>query len=306
MALLVLAISSFASEPAHAEAYWDLLTPMCVVGFENIPGLAKCESSFPKMRAEIKKAHDAWKKRNAGLLKKISALCKARLDRVFDVYAIKSEERGIIAEGARQFFDKLIDERARNKTEFASRCREQIRDIESDKMGLLNDNIEQSFAETPVDILFMRAVDSTYRKNAPAGTEANYSRDRGRDFAEVVSNVKSLKIGKARTLSPCQQVSVGRCISKLGRPPDEWRVMRSGEEHLIYYGKKLLYRGTPKNNHAIGLEWRIFVAKDGKITAVYEVVQVLKRNKQSSEAYDTCESYGERGTSLCPNLELIE
>jgi hypothetical protein len=306
VALSILAVLSFASETVHAEAYFDLLTPMCIIGFDKVPGLAGCESSFPKMRAEIKEALAAWKKRNAESLKKISALCQARLDRMFEDYAISADERGKITKGAKQFFDKQVAERAKNKADFAAKCSDQVRDIESDKMDLVNKNIEQSFTETPADIFFMRAVDSSFRKDAPAGIEANYSRDRGIDFAVVAGNVKSLAIGKTHTLSPCLSQPVGACISKLGRPPNEWRTMPSGEEHLIYYGKKLLYRGTPKNNHAIGLEWRIFVAKGGKITDVYEVVQVLKRDKQSSEAYDTCETYGERGTSLCPSVELIE
>lgn len=306
MAPPILAAFSFASESLHAEVYWDLLAPLCVTGFENIPGLAQCESSFPAMRAEIKQARDAWKKRNAESLKKISALCQARLDKMFEDYDIKAEERAKVSEGARQFFDKLVDDKAKNKPDFAYWCHDQIRDIESAKLDRIKKNIDRDFMETPVDILFMRAMDASFRKDAPVGTEANYSRDRGYDFAEVAGNVKSLEIGKIRALSPCLQKSVGACISMLGRSPDEWRAMPSGGKHLIYYGKKLLYRGTPKNNHAIGLEWRIFVVNDGKITDVYKVVQVLKRNKQSSEAYDSCERYGERGTSLCPSLELIE
>jgi hypothetical protein len=306
LVLPILAIFGFASETARAEAYFDLLTPMCIIGFENIPGLAECESSFPKMRAEIEKARDAWRKRNAKSLKRISALCQARLDRMFVDYAISADERGKITKGAKQFFDKQAVERAKNKADFAVKCHDMVRDIESDRPSLASDNIEQSFAETPVDMLFMRAVDSSFRKDAPAGIEANYSRDRGIDFAIVAGNVESLAIGKTHTLSPCLYQPVGTCISKLGRPPNEWRVMPSGEEHLVYYGKKLLYRGTPRNNHAVGLEWRIYVAKGGKIMDVYEVVQVLKRNKQSSEAYDICETYGERGTSLCPSVELIE
>jgi len=304
--LPLLAILGFAGKPAHAETYGDLLTPMCVIGFENIPGMEKCASSFPAMRTKLEEAHHAWKRRNAESLKKISILCKARLNQMFEDYDIRHEERRRITEGARQFFDKFTDERARNKADFAYTCHELIGELESDKMGLLEQNVVRDFAEMPVDIRFMRAMDGSFRKDAPAGTEANYSRDRGLDYAEVVSLVKSLKIGKVRTLSPCLQQPVGVCISKLGRPPDEWRTMPSGEEHLIYYGKKLLFRGTPKNNRTAGLERRIFVAKDGKITDAHEVVQALELNRQSGQAYDSCETYGGRGTSLCPSLELIK
>lgn len=175
-----------------------------------------------------------------------------------------------------------------------------------DKWSLIHENVERNFAEIPADVLFMRAMDSSFRKDAPTGNEANYHRDRKWDFAEIASNFKALKIGKISALLSCRHLSIEKCISNLGRPPDERRATPSGEEHLIYYGKKLLYRGTPKNNHAVGLEWRIIVVKNGKIADEYEVMQVLVRKEQFKQAYDSCEVYGGRNTSLCPTVGLIE
>jgi hypothetical protein len=305
-ALSILAAFGFVFETVRAEVYWDLITPLCVIGFENIPMLEKCESSYPEMKAELRKAHEAWKKRNAGSLKKISALCEVRLAQVFEDYDIKAEERGELIKGARQFFEKLIDERGSNKPDLASECRDQIRDINSDKWSLFQENVERDFAEIPADVLFMRTKDSSFRKDAPAGNEASYHRDRKWDFAEVVSNFKALKIGKISALSSCRHLSPEKCISNLGRPPDERRVTPSGEEHLIYYGKKLLHRGTPKNNRVVGPEWRIIVVKNGKIADEYEVVQLLERKEHFREAYYSCEEYGGRNTLLCPIVELIE
>lgn len=262
VALSVLAAFVFASETVRAEIYWDLITPLCVIGFENIPALAKCESSDPEMKAEIKETYNAWKKRNAESLKKVSALCKVRLAEVFEDYDIKAEERGELAEGARQFFEKLVDERGSNKADFVSECRDLIRDMNSDKWSLLGENIEHTFAEIPADVLFMRAKDSSFRKVAPAGTKANYHRDRKWDFAEVAGHIKTLKIGKARAQLGCRHGSVDRCISMLGRQPDERRVITSEEEHLIFRGAKLLYRGTPRDNRAIGPEWQVIVVKN--------------------------------------------
>lgn len=102
--LSMLATFGFVCETVRAEVYWDLITPLCVIGFENIPMLEKCESSYPEIKAELKTAHDAWKKRNAGSLKKISALCEIRLTQVFEDYDIKAEERGELIKGARHFF----------------------------------------------------------------------------------------------------------------------------------------------------------------------------------------------------------
>lgn len=304
-ALSLFAAFSFVCE-TRAEVYWDLITPLCVIGFENVPMLEKCESSYPEMKPELREAHDAWKKRNAGFLKKISALCEVRLTQIFEDYDIKTEERDELTKGAKQFFEKLIDERGSNKPDLASECRDQIRDMNSDKWSLFHENVERDFAEIPADVLFMRAKDSSFRKDAPAGNEANYHRDRKWDFANVASNFVALKVGKISALSSCRHLSVEKCISNLGRPPDERRTISLGEEHLIFYGKKLLYRGTPKNNRAIGPEWRIIVVKNGKIADEYEVVQVLVRKEQFKQAYDSCETYGGRNTLLCPTIELIE
>ena len=306
IAISLLVAIGFACETARAEIYWDLVTPLCILGFENISMIEKCELSYPEMKAEISQARDAWKKRNTESLKKISTLCKARLTQIFEDYDIKTEERDELAKGAKQFIDKLIDENRKTSADLASACRKQIQDMNADKMNLLNEDYERSFAEIPADVLFMRARDSSFRKTAPAGNSANYHRDRQWDFADVAGSIKTLKIGKTDVPSMCLHQSVERCIAILGQSPDERRLSKTGEEHLIYYGKKLLYRGTPKNNHAVGPEWRILVVKDGKISKEYEVLQLMERKEHFREAYPSCEDYGGRNTRLCSGVELIE
>lgn len=297
----------FLCSTANAESYYDLITPECIVGFENNPFLENCSSLFPEMKEEIDKTLAAWRKRNTASLKEIHVLCQKRLVEMKNDYDISAEERDLLMEGANQFFKTLLDNK-KSKTDLLSDCRAQLEDLNSDKWDLRQENVESEFAGLPIDVHFMRIMDSSFRKDAPRRDEANYTRDRELDFAEVAMSHKSLLIGKISAQHPsgCRYISVEKCISLLGRTPDERRVTASGEENLIYYGKKLLYRGTLKNNRTVGPEWRILVAKNGRITDEYEVVQVLELKEWFKEAYDHCEIYGDRDISLCPTVELIK
>lgn len=86
--------------------------------------------------------------------------------------------------------------------------------------------------------------------------------------------IKLLYLGK-RPAKTCVGASVDACIEKNG-VPDKRQLISADEEHLFYYGKKILYRGTGEKNSALGPEWREIIVKSGKVADEFKVVQVIE------------------------------
>jgi hypothetical protein len=84
--------------------------------------------------------------------------------------------------------------------------------------------------------------------------------------------------------------------------PDQRRGSAPGEEHLIYFGKKTIFRGSGRSNRAVGPERHEYVVKDGSVVEGFVVVQVVEVGRRQGIF---CEDYGdtkmdERCTDVAP------
>jgi hypothetical protein len=104
-----------------------------------------------------------------------------------------------------------------------------------------------------------------------------------------------LYLGKI-TSNTCMGFTAETCIKKQGKP-DKRQLIGKSEEHLLYYGKKLLYRGTANNNSSVGSEWREYVVVNNHIEDEYEVIQIIEKDTYwlpSLPRLTYCEMYGEK------------
>src|SRR5436190_7903895 len=120
--------------------------------------------------------------------------------------------------------------------------------------------------------------------------------------------VQRVYLGRRHTnMNSCDGYRSDECIRWQGEP-SERRHPSPREEHLIYYGKKILYRGTGESNTAVGPEWRDYLLRDGKVVDPVEIVQNVELGYPwvSSAPERSCEAYGERDPRDCLGVEPID
>lgn len=119
-------------------------------------------------------------------------------------------------------------------------------------------------------------------------------------FDAMEARLFLLYLGKKNT-NTCKELSKEDCIKKHGKPDKEESVVK-GKERLIYYGKKTLYRGTAKNNSAVGPEWREFITVDNRVEEEYEIIQIAENARYwmaSFPRFIDCEAYGKKSLRSC-------
>lgn len=97
------------------------------------------------------------------------------------------------------------------------------------------------------------------------------------------------------------------CIKRFGQP-DERRRTPDGDEILVFYGEKQLYRGTGSHNSAVGREWTEHTAREGKIVGEFQVIQVIEWGyswQDDALTQRSCENFDVKGTSLCSTIEPV-
>jgi hypothetical protein len=102
----------------------------------------------------------------------------------------------------------------------------------------------------------------------------------------------------ARLGARCIHQSIEACIKTYGEPAER-RQLAQGDEMLVYFGTKQLYRGTAQSNQSIGPEWSEHIAKNGRIVSEFQIVQVVEVGIFWAPEGQGCEDFGTVWSNLC-------
>jgi len=136
-------------------------------------------------------------------------------------------------------------------------------------------------------------------------SHADYQSDRQwRDLpgGRAAMLIRRLYLGKQHS-NTCLGNLEEQCLRWQGEPTER-REVSAGEEHLLYYGKKTLYRGTGASNAAVGPEWREYTLREGKVVDEFEIVQVMEFGSPwlPVKPEQVCEPYGMKGSLSCTGV----
>ena len=143
-------------------------------------------------------------------------------------------------------------------------------------------------------------------------SHADYQSDRQwRDLpgGRAAMLIRRLYLGKQHS-NTCLGNLKEQCLRWQGEPTER-REVSAGEEHLLYYGKKTLYRGTGASNAAVGPEWREYTLREGKVVDEFEIVQTAVLTRADArhaiviqyEGYEFCRRV--KNSRLCTDTKRI-
>jgi hypothetical protein len=258
--LTILILSILSTSKIYAHGGPGFITPYCIVGFNDDDLIERCGSAFPNIKTKLFEEYESYKHRNKQSFLKIEEYCESHIQKTYDIYAVKPEEKSLLKEGATQYIKLMWDETA-NSSDFYARCEDRIDYYSSSKSDIALQQIEE-INKLSANILFMMAIDKNFRLKPPAWIEANYQRDRNWDYGDMAWVVKGFKIEKREEKSSnCIGKSIEQCIENYGRKPDKRISVGQDKEELVYFGTKLLYEGTTNHNFSKGLEQERLIAK---------------------------------------------
>lgn len=144
---------------------------------------------------------------------------------------------------------------------------------------------------------------------------ADFASDRGLEGGSgpLTQKIKRLypaktSIGRLPWERNCVDLrTAAACIKRYGEP-DERRTAPEGDEILVYYGTRQLYRGTGLRNEPVGRERTEHTVRDQKIIAESEVIQVIEWGYSWTPDADTqrsCENVNGKGTRPCYAIKLV-
>jgi hypothetical protein len=132
---------------------------------------------------------------------------------------------------------------------------------------------------------------------------ADYLSDRGLPDAAAQWDGR-LYLARTDGIAFARSWTVDQIVAKYG-PPDERRPLAASAEILVYHGKKTLYRGTLRENVAVGPEWKEILVEQGVPRKETLIVQVLDVNSPLPGYHGRphCEPYGSAGRGFCFGIE---
>lgn len=159
-------------------------------------------------------------------------------------------------------------------------------------------------------VVFMVALLSFNPSYADFASDRKLADGSGTPWAQKIKRLYPGKtsIGRLPWERNCSDLrTAAACIKRYGQP-DELRTTPDGDEILVYYGTKQLYRGTGSLNDAVGREWTEHTVRDGKIVGESQVIQVIEWGyswQADASAQRSCENFNVKGTSLCGTIEPV-
>jgi hypothetical protein len=309
-AVLALAL---AAPPAIAGSGLEyfLITPGCIVGMEHEGAVKACTDAAPELREQLSSAHRSWKARNAEGLRELSTYCQAGLASLYGELGIDAQGVARVRKAAESLLESM-----RRETNPPRAARAQCHDM--GRMLAQHSITADEIAKTraiPLTLAFMEHVDPEFLREPPPAVQANYQRARKLHFARSYGRFDTLRTGTASLGANCLGYAPETCerahgawIGASGKPAGRER-LASGEEKVTYVGSKMLFAGTFADNHAAGLEQRVFVlGLDGRIKDAWDRVQLLQRAGKAhlppSYAF-SCERYGRAQTGAC-NVRSVD